>query len=98
MKKFLIFAGLLPTLAAAQIQYAMKTLPPTQQIAVTITAQTRGEKTAFFMPAWVPGFYVILHHERTVSDAKATDGAGIPLRIEPQANPREWIVDTPKAG
>jgi len=98
MKKFLICLCLLPSLAAAQIQYTLKTMPASQQIAVTITAQTRGERTGFFMPAWVPGFYVILHHERTVNEVKATDGAGIPLRLEAQANPREWVVETPKQG
>ena len=98
MKKFLLPLCLLPCLAAAQIEYSMKTLPATQQIAVTIKAETKGEKTGFFMPAWVPGFYVILHHEQTVSEVKATDGAGIPLRVEPQSNPREWVVDTPKPG
>lgn len=98
MKRLFLLSLLVPTFAAAQIHYTLRTLPATGEVAVTITADNKEDKISYFMPAWVPGFYVILHHENTVSNVKATDSAGHPLKVEPQTDPREWVVDANKPG
>jgi predicted metalloprotease with PDZ domain len=99
MKRFILPLLLAPAVAGAQIHYTMSTQPSTQTVAVTITTDNKADKIAYFMPAWVPGFYVLLpEHAKNVIDVKARDSAGRALRIEPQTNFHEWIVDDPKHG
>jgi predicted metalloprotease with PDZ domain len=98
MKRFLFLALLVPTLSAAQVHYTLETMPETKDIAVTITTDNKADKIAYFLPAWVPGFYVILNHQQNIFDVTATDSTGQALKIDPQANPSEWVVDPPRTG
>ena len=99
MKRFSFLFLCAPCLAAAQIHYTLKTNPEQKDIAVTITAQSKTSKISFFMPAWVPGFYVLLpDHAHNVTNVKATDSKGHTLRIEPQKDFHEWTVDDPRHG
>jgi predicted metalloprotease with PDZ domain len=95
MKRFLALLLFAPAFACADIHYTLAPHPETGDVAVTVTANNQADQAKFVMPAWVPGFYVILHHEKTVADVKATDGNGKPLTIEAQADPRAWVVDDP---
>ena len=96
MKRILLLSLLAPVFARADIQYTLAPNPSAQDVAVTITADNTADKSTFTMPAWVPGFYVILHHEKTVSNVKATDSNGAPLKVETQTDPRSWTVVNPK--
>src|SRR4051812_44127413 len=95
MKRIFFLLLFAPVLAAADIHYTLAPEPVAGDVAVTVTADSSGDKESFVMPAWVPGFYVILHHERTVTAVKATDANGKPLTIEKQTDPRTWVVDNP---
>lgn len=96
MKRLSLLLLLAPSLCFSQIAYTLKTQPASQTVAVTITADNKADKISFFMPAWVPGFYVLLpEHARNVEDVKAFDSAGHSLVIEPQSNIHEWTVEDP---
>ena len=56
-------------------------------------AHLRGEMQDFEMPAWMPGFYRILHYARHVSRFQARDGQGRRLGWE-QVTPHTWRVVT----
>ena len=98
MKRLFLPLLLVPVLVHAQIQYTLTPEPANSDVRVTITSNSPNNTIGYYLPAWVPGFYVILHHEKKISDVTAVDAEGKPLGVEPQSDPREWIVDTPRHG
>lgn len=95
MNRLSLFLALLPGAASAQVRYTLTPEPENKSVRVSITAKTTAPQTAFRIPAWVPGFYVILDNQKKISDAKAFDSAGKPLTVLHEADPRQWVVKTP---
>lgn len=99
MNRLLLLFAMAPALAGAQVRYTLTPEPANKTVRVSISADTDSDQTTFRMPAWVPGFYVILHNEKKVSDATATNAAGEPLKVtRDEAEPHRWTVQTPKHG
>jgi len=53
----------------------------------------RGESQDFKLPAWTPGYYLIMDYARNILDFRAVDGAGKPLAWEKTAK-NAWRVRT----
>lgn len=98
MNRLFLLLALAPSLAASQVRYTLTPEPANQSVRVSITTEAKSDQTAFRLPAWVPGFYVILHNERKISDVKAVDASGQPLQLSHTADPHEWTVASPKHG
>lgn len=98
MKRFFLFLLLVPALVPAQIQYTLTPEPDNSDVRVTITSNSPDNAIGYYLPAWVPGYYVLLHNEQKISDVKAVDAKGNSLGIESQIDPHEWVVDTPRHG
>ncbi len=56
-------------------------------------AGLRGETQDFKLPAWTPGYYMIMDYARNILDFRAVDGAGKPLAWEKTAK-NIWRVRT----
>lgn len=95
MKRFILLLAALPCFAAAQIQYTLTPDPASKSVRVTVTAASNEDQITYRMPAWVPGFYVILQNQKKVSMARAVDSAGKGLTILPQTDPHVWVVKNP---
>jgi predicted metalloprotease with PDZ domain len=64
-------------------------------VRVTITLSDPKAEESFAIPAWCPGFYFIQHYEDKISDFKAVDPSGNPLKVAHSSSSRQWTVADP---
>ncbi|TGG90788.1 M61 family peptidase [Natronospirillum operosum] len=76
------------------IRYSIRPEDPAAHLyAVALTVAAPRPEQAFYMPAWIPGSYMIRNFARHLSELTAVDGDGqnIPLR---QLDKQTWALDT----
>ncbi|MCW5933734.1 MAG: M61 family metallopeptidase [Fimbriimonadia bacterium] len=52
------------------------------------------DRLKFVIPAWCPGFYLLLNYERDISEVRALDSKGLSLKVEKEGD-RSWVVSAP---
>lgn len=96
-----LFATLLaaaPVFAFAEVQYTLTPDPVAKSVRVSMSVDSDRDQVAFRIPAWSPGFYVILNYEKKLSGLRAVDGAGKPLQVMTGIDTRQWVVRNPAKG
>ena len=63
----------LATLASATIEYRVKPLPDSRQVAVTIAFATDKPETVVQIPRWMPGYYVLNGSNKNIKDFAVVD-------------------------
>jgi len=81
--------------ASAQLQYTVTPEPAAQSIRVRLELEATSDMTEFRIPAWCPGYYVILEYQKKISDIQVTDGSGVRLPTTP-VDARGWRINAPK--
>lgn len=83
--------------AAPALAFTVTPQPATRNFHVEFHARGgNGELDDFTMPAWMPGYYELMHYARLVSHFQARDGAGRALGWE-QVTPDTWRVVAARA-
>ncbi len=91
-----LLAFTLAGLAAADLHYAIEPDSVARQYRVSVRLDKAVEKEVFQIPAWCPGFYFVLNYQEKISDVRAADANGQPLKVE-RSGTREWTVQNPNS-
>lgn len=83
--------------ARAEVQYTLSVDPAGGAIRVSVKATDAGTAPVFRIPAWCPGYYVILNYQSKISDVRATGADGVSLEFV-KPDPRAWRVANPSGG
>lgn len=96
MRRFLLWAALLPCAAQATVQYTISPDVTRGDIAVSIRLKNPHPSETLEIPGWSPGFYTMQHYESKISDVAAGDSDGDVFPVD-HSETRSWTVRT-KAG
>ncbi len=97
MRLRLLFLSLLalPLSLRADLKYTLRPDIASQTVGVTLEMDSHKSSESFHLPAWVPGYYLILNNQNKIGAFKATDEDGKELKIEHEDS-RTWTVLNPK--
>ncbi len=87
----------LSAVACADAWYTLQVDPPAQSVRVSVTIDKPGDAPEFRIPAWCPGYYMLLRYQEKVSGVSAVDASGRALKVRPTGS-RGWSVENPAKG
>lgn len=96
MKRWALWLPFLFSASAwADLRYTVVPEPAGKTVRVTLEVEANADTTEFRIPAWCPGYYVILDYQKKLSDVQVTDRSGKRLNLTP-TDDRGWRVAAPK--
>ncbi|HWA82079.1 MAG TPA: hypothetical protein VG820_01495 [Fimbriimonadaceae bacterium] len=95
LRSALIPLALAPAFCFADVKYTLTPEPSNRTVRVTITIDDPKEEESFRIPAWCPGFYFLLQYQDKISEFKAVDPTGAPLKVDHSQDVRQWTVSDP---
>lgn len=96
MRIKLLFLALIafPSSLLADVRYTMAPDVATGTVRISVSVDDTHDKVAFHIPAWVPGYYLILQNQDKLGNFSAVDGNGGKLDVE-RTDLRTWTVSNP---
>ncbi len=95
LKLLFLCLCVLPSTLWAELHYTLTPDVPGQAVVVTLQMDAATDTTTFHIPAWVPGYYMILQNQDKLSDFDASDPKDNDLPID-HPDGRTWVVHNPK--
>lgn len=94
-RSLMLGACLAPVLASADINYTIKPDVPNAMVRVGIKLEAESDVVQFKLPAWDPGYYLILNNQEKIGGFTASDADGHPLKTQ-HTELRTWTVYNPE--
>lgn len=94
IKSLLLSLSLLPGSLLADLHYNAKPDVERGTVDVSLNLDAPQDAIVFKLPAWDPGYYLILHNESRIGNFQASDPSGNPLEVR-HNELRSWTVINP---